>query len=192
VCLQRVKFTPSKMSAGSVAEINFEEGPVLHDVFNHRSQILHAHIPQIPSAQKIARRMNWADADSDDEDFGWPTPGFRYLWKEDGKQFESTKRSVAKTEQLSLGEFTFMANAIHSSRTKGGSSFRASGGSGKISIKCNTENLGKRTVTLSVGSSVFHTMTHDFSADNICKMNEVINFNVETEDGKIAIVIEIW
>jgi len=167
--------------------------------------------PSVDAQTEPAKAFQWADVDFEDVQVStpefWPdvhfiTPqpspspiatreGFRHLWKEDSKQFESTRKTVPKTEQLSLGEFTFMAHALETSRSRGGSSFRASGGNGTISIKCNAENLGERTVTVSVGRE-FCSATHNFSLDKICKIDEVIDFkNGKEMDGKISIVIEI-
>jgi len=113
-----------------------------------------------------------------------------HVWRPDLKKFSGKHTKVTKTELLPLGEFAFMIQAHGVSTERGGSSFQASDGRGTIHVKCNSENLGVRTVVVTMGDES-HSVTHNFSTDSICKIPRVFNFKSEGDKkGEIKVAFD--
>jgi len=114
----------------------------------------------------------------------------QHVWFTDVKKFGGKHTKVTKTESLPLGEFAFMIHPHVASSERGGSSFQASEGKGTMQIKCNSDNVGTRTVQVTMGEET-HTVTHNFSTDTICKIPTVFNFKSEVEaKGKVVVVFD--
>jgi len=113
-----------------------------------------------------------------------------HVWRPDPKKFSGKHTKVTKTETLALGEFAFMIHAQGVSHMRGGSSFQASDGKGTIDVKCNSENVGLRTVRVTVGDESYSS-EQNFSADSICKIPKVFDFRGESDKkGEITIAID--
>jgi len=113
-----------------------------------------------------------------------------HVWRPDPRKFSGKHPKVTKTESLSLGEFTFTIHAQAVSQLRGGSSFQASDGRGTVHVKCISEKLGTRTVTVTVGGKS-DTVRQNFSTDSICKIPMVFDFKPESDrNGEIAVAFD--